>query len=63
MKQSILNIGTALDKAEQRTINGGFNGCGTLSECMSSCIYECELTVNWHREPPCWACVDNNNHQ
>ncbi|MFY0629892.1 MAG: hypothetical protein JXR05_05885 [Flavobacteriaceae bacterium] len=63
MKKQILNIGNALSKSEQRQINGGFFGCGSLSECMSSCQYECVWTVNWHREPPCWACVDTNNHQ
>ncbi len=65
MKKSILNIGKALNKTEQKLINGGriFIGCGTLSQCQSSCQYECVLTVNWHTQPPCWSCVDTNNHQ
>ena len=33
MKKSILNLGSALHRAEQKQINGGYNGsCPTLGE-------------------------------
>ncbi|WP_237274786.1 hypothetical protein [Tenacibaculum ovolyticum] len=31
MKKSILNLGKALNKAEQKEINGGLNQCNTYS--------------------------------
>ncbi|MFD2566432.1 hypothetical protein [Pseudotenacibaculum haliotis] len=63
MKKSILNIGKALSKADQKEINGGGRGNCSLSYCLSHCQYECVETVNWHTQPPCWECVDTNNHQ
>ena len=47
MKTSILNMGKALDKAEQQQINGGF-----------SCIRDCRIECG--PDPVCFAdCVDN----
>ncbi len=43
MKKQILNIGNALNKAEQKSINGGAGGgCATKAECKVHCRYgEC----------------------
>ena len=38
MKKTLLNIGNALSKSEQRQINGGFENCMTLEECL---MFEC----------------------
>ena len=34
MKKSILNLGKALNKAEQKSINGGWDPCRTTAECQ-----------------------------
>ena len=67
MKKQILGIGKALNKAEQKQINGGAGGCNTLQQCESSgCPYDCEEfrvstgILKWYS---CWVCVDPNNHQ
>jgi hypothetical protein len=36
MKKSILNFGKALNKAEQRTINGGRKHCTNHSQCSAN---------------------------
>ncbi|WP_344925038.1 hypothetical protein [Aquimarina addita] len=33
MKKSILNLGKALNKAEQKTINGGYQRCQSTRDC------------------------------
>ena len=35
MKKSILNLGKALNKAEQKSINGGAGGCNHMALCFS----------------------------
>lgn len=41
MTKSILNLGKALNKTEQKTINGGvFGGCTTDSDCRRSPLYQ-----------------------
>ena len=68
MKKSILNLGQALNKEEQRKINGGRRGgCDTLQQCQSSgCPWTCEEVriptglLQWYS---CWVCVDPNNYQ
>jgi len=67
MKKSILTIGSALSKKEQKQVNGGSSGCDTLQQCQSSgCPYTCEEVriptglLKWYS---CWVCVDPNNHQ
>ena len=45
MKKSILNLGKALDKAEQKEVNGGneFLACGgVLCETISYCKEYCD---------------------
>ncbi|WP_272150213.1 hypothetical protein [Tenacibaculum aiptasiae] len=37
MKKSILNLGKALNKAEQRTINGGRKFCESHEDCGTGC--------------------------
>ncbi|MEQ6125293.1 hypothetical protein AAON49_13880 [Pseudotenacibaculum sp. MALMAid0570] len=51
MKKSILNIGTALNKKEQKQINGGgppidVGSCATLSWCNSTCDGECIACIS-----------------
>jgi hypothetical protein len=40
MKKSILNIGKALEKADQKEINGGIVGCKVLPWCDGDDRYE-----------------------
>ena len=37
MKKSIFNLGKALSKAEQKSINGGIGGCYGLYFCQFDC--------------------------
>ena len=59
MKKQFLNLGKALNKAEQKQINGGAGGCPTYEECVSNCYnggYCSELIIG---EPTdCWFCLD-----
>ena len=66
MKKSILNIGTALKKAEQKLINGGTNGyCGgwpSYNTCFAVCNYgttTCQFTACGLQEYG-WLCVPND---
>jgi len=63
MKKQILNLGKALDKAEQKSINGGLGSspCGTFpgvlipNQTAESC-----LTVRyamWYTNE-CWMCAE-----
>ena len=44
MKKQILNLGKALNKAEQKTINGGKKQCETHNQCGSG---YCCITAAW----------------
>ncbi|MBA6156379.1 hypothetical protein H3Z83_07615 [Tenacibaculum sp. S7007] len=39
MKKSILNLGNALNKAEQKAVNGGFFRCTSSEQCSGR--YDC----------------------
>lgn len=39
MKKSILNLGKTLNKAEQKSINGGYRNCKVDSDCQLG--YKC----------------------
>lgn len=45
MKKSILNLGKALDKAEQKQVNGGTNRRCTVEECQQAAL--------WLQDPEC----------
>lgn len=44
MKKQILNLGKALNKAEQRTINGGVEQCDSQYRCG---VGKCCNTAGW----------------
>jgi hypothetical protein len=66
MKKQILNLGKALNKAEQKTINGGssdcFGMCDTGNEqLLSNVISELvcctqNFDTDW-RNNQCWQCI------
>ncbi|WP_299107115.1 hypothetical protein [uncultured Tenacibaculum sp.] len=37
MKKSILNLGTTLNKSEQKAVNGGMRRCASLFFCAFNC--------------------------
>ncbi|WP_440122385.1 hypothetical protein [Tenacibaculum sp. Ill] len=61
MKKSILNLGKALNKADQKQINGGNDGpCGELG---GTIFYDrtkesCRLVHEIWYEGHCWACYE-----
>ena len=68
MKKSILNLGTALNKAEQKTISGGSPYCGgypTYALCNSACQFgtsTCEY-FQCNRFEHGYFCVESGGSQ
>jgi hypothetical protein len=67
MKKSILSVGSALSKTEQRGINGGSSTCYSQTQCESmGCPYECvefRIETGLMKWKSCWVCQDPNNYQ
>jgi len=57
MKNSILNLGKALDKKEQREISGGWGSCYTSNDCLGPydcCSFgQCIISAHAFMEPYC----------
>ncbi|WP_442264473.1 hypothetical protein ACSIGC_08855 [Tenacibaculum sp. ZS6-P6] len=53
MKKSILNIGKALNKAEQRKVNGGFGSCDDYTGpfCYADSIPGCASCAEYNALP------------
>ena len=50
MKKSILNLGIVLNKADQKTINGGMN-CPSSPICYGINIMQCGTCAEYHALP------------
>ena len=64
--QNLLNLGKALSKAEQRSVNGGRGGCSTSSGmCQSTCNGICMQVGAYNPASGsidvCWACFSEDN--
>lgn len=53
MKKQILNLGKALNKAEQKSITGGGTYYGEHTTCLASCEFTCEPASHGR-----WYCTD-----
>jgi len=67
MKKEILNIGKALNREEQRQVNGGTGNCGGYSS-FEICDATCPLTLSCeeyrcNRQTSGWFCVDTGNSE
>ena len=60
MKKSILNLGKTLNKAEQKSINGGVSPCGPLGGTIFLARSEesCALIPGIWSGGKCWVCFE-----